>query len=327
MTVTEWAENEARLACKRENPNYDFDSEEFDYGCSCYKSALKAYKSLLGDGHSGFSFSMTAKILKRLMDGLPLTEITDADFDGAEPSKTINGVVTKQCPRMFSLFRDEYPDGRVEYHDIDGSYLVDAEFPSNTYSGGWKFVNEVAPITMPYYPVKGKYAIYQQMFLSDPKNGDFDTKGMLYMVTPEGERVDINRYYTEKNGGFEEISKDEYLELLAKRVDKVPEKTAAEIVWTLVSNTGSSEAFKLRREAIYDSLDKEWKDKFMLGLSKLCEIFDNPENWKYNTYSTYHRIADGKPSADWPEGILRIYEYIQELKGKLNYEGNIETLV
>ena len=52
-----WAEQECRLACKRENPNFDFDSNDFDYGCSCYKSALKAYNSLVEDDHSGMSFS------------------------------------------------------------------------------------------------------------------------------------------------------------------------------------------------------------------------------------------------------------------------------
>ena len=43
MSMYSWAEQECRLACKKENPDFDFDSDDFDYGCSCYKSALKAY--------------------------------------------------------------------------------------------------------------------------------------------------------------------------------------------------------------------------------------------------------------------------------------------
>ena len=82
MGMYEWAEQECRLACKKENPNFDFDSDDFDYGCSCYKSALKAYKSLLEDEHSGMSFSFTRNILERLMRGEPLTPITDDDFEG-----------------------------------------------------------------------------------------------------------------------------------------------------------------------------------------------------------------------------------------------------
>ena len=70
MSMTDWAEYEVKLACKKENP--DWDGESFDYGCSCYQSALKAYKSIMEDDHSGFSYSITKNILKRLLDELPL---------------------------------------------------------------------------------------------------------------------------------------------------------------------------------------------------------------------------------------------------------------
>lgn len=84
MKMSEWAEQECRIACKKENPNFNFESDEFDYGCSCYKSALKAYKALCDDGHSGYSFSVTKNILNRLMEGIPLTPITDEDFPKVE---------------------------------------------------------------------------------------------------------------------------------------------------------------------------------------------------------------------------------------------------
>ena len=41
MSMYKWAEQECKLACKKENPNFDFGSDDFDYGCSCYESALK----------------------------------------------------------------------------------------------------------------------------------------------------------------------------------------------------------------------------------------------------------------------------------------------
>ena len=78
MTTEEWAEREIEIACKKENPNWD--GKSFDYGCACYQSALKAYKSLCEDGHSGTSFNITKNILIRLMEGLPLKPITDDDF-------------------------------------------------------------------------------------------------------------------------------------------------------------------------------------------------------------------------------------------------------
>lgn len=77
MKTSDWAKREVELACKRENPNKK--PGEFDYGCACYESALKALNSLAEDGHSGFSMSITKQILNRLIDGKPLTPIEDTD--------------------------------------------------------------------------------------------------------------------------------------------------------------------------------------------------------------------------------------------------------
>ena len=116
MSMYDWAEQECRIACKKENPDFNFDSEDFDYGCSCYKSALKAYKSLCEDAHSGASFNFTRIILERLMDGQPLTPITDEDFFIVRPKYPIesdkwlaeHGLKSEiQCPRMSGLFRRE----------------------------------------------------------------------------------------------------------------------------------------------------------------------------------------------------------------------------
>ena len=57
MSMIDWAEYETEIACKREKSSKD--KGEFDYDGACYKSALKAYKSLCEDGHSGMSFEYT----------------------------------------------------------------------------------------------------------------------------------------------------------------------------------------------------------------------------------------------------------------------------
>ena len=163
MSMYEWAEQECRLACKKENPNFDFDSDDFDYGCSCYKSALKAYKSLAEDGHSGMSFSFTIDILERLMRHEPLTPITDDDFKGEDSICSDEDLASRglkseiQCPRMSSLFRKETIDGEVTYNDLDRAYCIDIEKPSDTFSSNTdKIVDELFPIKMPYLPEKGK---------------------------------------------------------------------------------------------------------------------------------------------------------------------------
>ena len=54
MSMQTWAEKEIEIACKRERADSKVEDGELDYGCACYESALKAYKSLIEDGHSGF---------------------------------------------------------------------------------------------------------------------------------------------------------------------------------------------------------------------------------------------------------------------------------
>ena len=217
MTMKEWASREIELACKKENPNWD--GKEFDYGCSCYQSALKAYESLCGDGHSGFSWNLTKNILIRLMEGLPLQPITDEDFvitkdtilESPEYLKERGLKSDIQCPRMSSLFRYETLDGEISYCDIDRAYGIDVD-NNRTYGGGgiMKYIDELFPITMPYYPSKEKYKVYTQEFLLDKNNGDYDHKAYLYIITPEGKEVRIDKFFKEVEGKWVEITKEEF---------------------------------------------------------------------------------------------------------------------
>ena len=338
--MSEWAERECRIACKRENPELDFDSDEFDYGCSCYKSALKAYKSLMQDGHSGASFGFTKNILIRLMEGYPLTPITDEDFFDENgnllcmdmPSDYLKERGLKsdtQCPRMSHLFRKESLDGKVTYHDVDRSYFVDIEEPFNTYSTNDSFLDEMFPITMPYYPQVGKFVIYAQEFLTDKKNGDFDTRGLIYMITPSGERIDLNLYYTTIDDEWVQIPKAQYDELLAKRIDKLSVKVADKLIWTLLSNSVSEDESD-KRNAAYARLSDEWKEKYKSRLVELCKFFENEKNYKYNTFGMEQALSRGKKTGDegdakysGVEPLERIAEHIEILIETLNNKDNI----
>lgn len=44
-SMLDWAKREVKIACKKENPNRK--EGEFDYGCACYESALKAYVTMV----------------------------------------------------------------------------------------------------------------------------------------------------------------------------------------------------------------------------------------------------------------------------------------
>lgn len=321
MSMKDWAERECRIACGKENPDFNFDSDDFDYGCSCYKSALKAYKSLMDDGHSGASFGFTKNILIRLMDGQPLTPIEDKDFffengDGVcelEPSEYLKQRGLKsssQCPRMSSLFREETLDGKVTYHDVDRCIMVDVEQPSDTFSSGSdRILDEMFPIVMPYMPPKNRYKIYTQTFLTDRKNGDFDTRALLYTITPDGDRIDLNIYETERDGQWARITKDEYDALLEKRIDKLSRKTAEHILWTLIYNCEGENVTNKRIEA-FGKKSQEEIERYHAKLTELCKFFENPDNYQYNTFGMIQHLCKGYEHGNLHPELVKIEEYL-----------------
>lgn len=210
MSMLDWARREVEIACKRENPNRK--EGEWDYGCACYESALKAYECLAADGHSGFSWGLTRNILMRLMDDKPLTPIEDNEEDWRECRGYNDGGKHYQCKRMNSLFKDVSVDGTVKFHDTNRVYTYYVESPDTAWSNGMtsRMIHEMFPITMPYYPEDKPYKVFVEDFLFEEGNGDYDTKGVLYCIKPDGERKEIRRYFKEVDGKWSEIDVFEY---------------------------------------------------------------------------------------------------------------------
>lgn len=208
-----WAEREIEIACKHERGDSGSKDGEWDYGCACYESALKAYKSLMEDGHTGFSIGMTKYILNRLIEHKPLTPIEDKEDVWNDISDISGGCVNYQCKRMSSLFKYVYPDGTIKYRDVNRFYGVNLDNPNGSYHSGLidRVMEELYPIRMPYFPTKS-FKVVCEEFLTDRNNGDFDTIGMLYFIDPDGVRMELNRYFKEVENDFVEIDKDEYEE-------------------------------------------------------------------------------------------------------------------
>ena len=213
MSMTSWAEKEVEIACKR-GRELSGNKDEWDYGCACYESALKALKTLAEDGHSGYSMSITKHILNRLIDGKPLTPIEDTDgslwhecFGMSDEYRTF------KCSRMSSLFKDVYKDGTVKYSDVNRVVCVDIENKSDCWSNGFisRLIDELYPIKMPYMPKSKQYKVYCKEFLTDRKNGDFDTIAVFYVKLPDGTVEDINRYFKDVPNGWDEIDSYEYM--------------------------------------------------------------------------------------------------------------------
>lgn len=202
-----WAEEEIRIACERERG--DAAETECDYGVFCYESALRAFRSLVKDGHSGFSIGITLNILNRLVKGQALTPIADTDDVWEECVGGRASCTTYQCRRMSSLFKDVYADGHIEYLDVNRFRCVTLNSSacwSNNYIA--RIAGEYFPITMPYIP--RTYTVVCEEFLTDRKNGDLDTIGILYIYGDTGERKEVNRYFAEAEGWWREIDRAEY---------------------------------------------------------------------------------------------------------------------
>lgn len=224
--MLDWAKREVEIACKKERDNAKED--EFNYGCACYESALKAFESLLEDEHSGFSIKITQSILNRLLNRQPLTSIEDTDDIWIDSICSVKGVKTYQCKRMNSLFKDVYPDGTIKYQDINGSYCINISNPTVSYSFSLvrDIIDKMFPITMPYMP-GNPIKVYCEDFLTDKKNGDFDTVGVFYALRTEAgkqEKIDINRFFRvpedDEPGAWTEISKEEYDERKLRKINK-----------------------------------------------------------------------------------------------------------
>ncbi len=241
MSMTQWAEREIAAACKREKPNWD--GKSFDYGCSCYQSALKAYKSLMDDGHSGYSFSITRNILKKLLDEIPLSPITDEDFfsdkyESLESEEDLKKRRLKsriQCPRRSSLFRYKDLKGNVKYTDIDRYYCINAENPSDTFSSSIaNFIDKLYPITMPYIPSSERFKVYVKYWLTDKSHGDFDVQEVIGYKDQEGKWHDYNEFIYHDGNGLRVITdEDTKQKLIASRFASVEDDITANIFDTI----------------------------------------------------------------------------------------------
>lgn len=213
MSTLKWAENEIEIVRNNLKNSPEEEKGENDYILGCYESALKAFKSLVEDQHSGMSISITKSILIRLIEGRPLNDIQDADEVWNEVDSLNKELKEYQCSRMSSLFKKVYPDGSVKYNDIDRAVCVNVDDPRDVFHGyGCRILDEMLPIEMPYSPSSKQYKIYCKEFLYDEDGGDFDTLGVLYAISPEGEQINIGRYfkYVKDEPSWVEIQEDEY---------------------------------------------------------------------------------------------------------------------
>ena len=217
------AMHEIELAKARERKGAkDEDKIMVGYVDACYDSALRAYKSLCEDGHSGMSWSITCMILEKLMHEIPLTPITDDDpSEWTECTWRQSSYKTYQNARRGSLFKDVYPDGTVEYRDGDNDVLEEVNLKDLHVCGLGShrttivldhYFKEETKITMPYSPRRERWRVRLSEDLCTDKNGN-DVNYLHYIKKPNGERVTYDKFIM--------FSKDGMVELYDETVEKM----------------------------------------------------------------------------------------------------------
>lgn len=213
MKLEEWAEEEIKLAIEHEKEGAtENDDKLLDYVSACYISALKAFKSLCEDGHSGMSIRFTQNILNRLIDQKPLTSINGDDDEWELSEGWDDAKKHYQNKRVSSLFKTVDENGDTTYRDVDRTYCVNIDSDETFYHMGLvsSMIDDMYPITMPYYPPSKPYRVTCQQFLFDKLEGDFDTFGILTIITPDDEVINVNKYFRTCKDKWIEIVEDDY---------------------------------------------------------------------------------------------------------------------
>jgi hypothetical protein len=215
MSMIDWAKNEVRLASRRELLDKDGEDDGWDYGCACYESALKAFKSLEEDGHSGMSISITKQILIRLIDGKPLTPIEDVPEVWNEITETSKRC-TYQCKRYSGLFKNVYKDGSITYNDLNRIICKDLRNGVSYLSKSVDLLIDtyIPDIEFPYTPPTDPYIVTTTNNKSKhcPSNSDFDMLIIHQIIYPNKKTVLTPRlYFIETADGWRKISKKKYM--------------------------------------------------------------------------------------------------------------------
>lgn len=339
MSMIEWAEREIAIACKRENPNWD--GKSFDYGCLCYQSALKAYKSLIDDGHSEFSFDVTRNILKKLLDEIPLSPIRDSDFfinegksirilESDESLKKRGLKSSIQCPRRSSLFRKEDLEGNVRYIDIERSYSINAENPSDTFSSSLNdFIDKLYPITMPYMPSSERFKVYVRYWLTDKSHGCFDVQEVIGYKDQQGQWHDYSELIYDDGNGLHVITdEDTKQKLIARRLTSIEDNIARNVFDIIKDIFLPDELYRdnrIRYNKINDAINKIIKVRFSNVSAKCCCLAKQDEHGicYLNTYNNIYTLVKGsdedkKPLIEECDEVKELIEVINMLKEEID---------
>ena len=168
-----------------------------EYGTFICNSIEEIMNTIDKQGHSGHSFSIMSKYLIRLLKEKPIYPILELeknedDWEYDEITKNY------QNKRYTALFKED----TGEYSDVNRVIFVDKSSDNSTWNSGicTKIVDKLFPIEFPYLPSDKPYYVYgEDLFIDengeDKTNeniGSYNHKKLDYLITPSGNKVELN---------------------------------------------------------------------------------------------------------------------------------------
>lgn len=171
------------------------------YGISCYESAMKVIeafdKEMRDSGHSGCSAGITKSLIISWLNGEPIYPIEDDDFEEIATHKDAKEYYFE------GVFKTVYPDGKVEYHDVNRVIYHDTYNGKDaTYYSGIvnNLVDEyVGKITMPYKREKihvygvDRYLGENGEDLTEDNPGETNSRFINYILKEDGTKITVNK--------------------------------------------------------------------------------------------------------------------------------------
>lgn len=197
-----WAENEIKLACKKEQ-------EETRVVPIHYKIAEILYKDCLVNHTDVHKVTKNAlNVFQRLIEDKPLTPLEDT-LDSWIPIKLSIVKNAYKHKRYQSLFKIVDNIGMVTYEDSTRAVEVakDEEGrPIIIDSGVARHViDDLFPITMPYYPTDDRYYVWHEK-----RKGNGNVYNIARVFTPQGKTIYACEGDNEK---YMMIDKEHYIHL------------------------------------------------------------------------------------------------------------------
>lgn len=193
-----------------------------------YKATLEMHKAVqeIIEKFPVYNAEKAFGWLARLYKGEYIAPITDEKSEWKLEKKCKDYAVYRS--KRLNTLKKEVFNGKTKYSDTRRVRAINLESNSNIsfFSPiASYFMNKALPIKMPYYPSSKPITVYIREFLTDRKNGDFDTISLEYAILPNGKKLLIDKHYKDIETELVEIPLDELQQRKRMHYERIRKET------------------------------------------------------------------------------------------------------